>query len=97
MPVAYAAKGMAGEDVVRYLLERGRRPDGVKDCWGSHDGLGLAEFYGNNDVARGIEGVDKGSKWWLRPTGGENLTWESVVFAECQFFLLFLSLIHLPQ
>lgn len=49
-PVAYAAKGKGGEDVVTWLLERGADPT-VKDCWGSHDALSLAEFYGNEGVA----------------------------------------------
>ncbi|MCJ1260738.1 hypothetical protein MMC22_000600 [Lobaria immixta] len=50
-PVAYAAKGKGGEDVVRYLLAKGAEPR-VKDCWGDHDALSLAELYGNEDVAR---------------------------------------------
>lgn len=50
-PVAYAAKGKGGEDVVRYLLARGADPR-VKNCWGDHDALSLAEFYGNREVAR---------------------------------------------
>ena len=50
-PLAYAAKGKGGEDVVRYLLAKGADPS-VKDCWGNHDAISLAEFYGNEDVAR---------------------------------------------
>lgn len=50
-PIAYAAKGKGGEDVVRYLLAKGADPR-VKDCWGNHDALSLAELYGNEDVAR---------------------------------------------
>ena len=50
-PVAYAAKGKGGEDVVRYLLAKGADPR-VMDCWGNHNALSLAEFYGNKDVAR---------------------------------------------
>jgi len=50
-PVAYAAKGKGGADVVAWLLERGADPT-VKDCWGSHDALSLAESYGNEEVAR---------------------------------------------
>lgn len=50
-PLAYAAKGKGGEDVVRYLLAKGADPS-VKDCWGNHNAISLAEFYGNEDVAR---------------------------------------------
>lgn len=50
-PIAYAAKGKGGEDVVRYLLAKGADPK-VKDCWGNHDALSLAELYRNEDVAR---------------------------------------------
>ena len=54
-PVAYAAKGKGGEDAIRYLLARGADPS-VSDCWGSHDALSLAKFYGNEDVARVLGG-----------------------------------------
>ena len=50
-PIAYAAKGRGGEDVVTWLLDRGADPT-VKDCWGDHDALSLAETYGNKEVAR---------------------------------------------
>lgn len=50
-PIAYAAKGKGGEDVIRYLLAKGADPR-VKDCWGNHDALSLAELYGNEDVVR---------------------------------------------
>lgn len=50
-PVAYAAKGKGGEDVLRYLLSKGANPC-VMDCWGNDNAISLAEFYGNKDVAR---------------------------------------------
>lgn len=58
-PVAYAAKGKDGEDVVRYLLGRGADPT-VKDCWGNHDALSLAGFYGNEDLALVLRESTKG-------------------------------------
>lgn len=60
-PVAYAAKGKGGEDVVRYLLARGADPS-VKDCWGNHDALSLAELYGNEGVARVLRESTKGEE-----------------------------------
>ena len=60
-PVAYAAKGRGGEDVVRWLLERGADPR-VKDCWGNHDALSLAEFYGNEKVAHVLREAVKGEE-----------------------------------
>lgn len=60
-PVTYAAKGKGGGDVVRYLLARGADPT-VKDCWGTHDALSLAEFYGNENVARVLRGWTKGKE-----------------------------------
>ncbi|MCJ1268400.1 hypothetical protein MMC22_008288 [Lobaria immixta] len=50
-PIAYAAKGKSGENVVRYLLAKGADPR-VKDCWGIHDALSLAELCGNKKVAQ---------------------------------------------
>ncbi|MCJ1423548.1 hypothetical protein MMC29_001432 [Sticta canariensis] len=57
-PVAYAAKGKGGEEVVRYLLSKGADPR-VKDCWGTHDALSLAVLYGNDDVARVLRDFTK--------------------------------------
>ena len=50
-PIAYAAKAKSGENVVRYLLAKGADPR-VKDCWGIHDALSLAEGYENEKVAQ---------------------------------------------
>lgn len=72
-PLAYAAKGKGGEDVVRYsLLAKGADPS-VKNCWRNHDGISLAEFYSNEDVARVLRGVDDGRKEGLRPLAGREL------------------------
>lgn len=60
-PVAYAAKGKGGEDVIRYLLATGADPS-VKDCWGNHDALSLAKFYRNEDVARVLKELTKGEE-----------------------------------
>ncbi|MCJ1267213.1 hypothetical protein MMC22_007098 [Lobaria immixta] len=60
-PIAYAAKGKGGEDVVRYLLAMGADPR-AKDCWGNHDALSLAEFYGNEDVVRVLRESTKGKE-----------------------------------
>ncbi len=54
-PVAYAAKGKGGEDVIRYLLAK-------KDCWGNHDALSLVKFYRNEDVARVLKELTKGEE-----------------------------------
>lgn len=60
-PVTYAAKGKGGEDVVRYLLAKGADPR-VMDCWGNHNALSLAEFYGNKDVVRVLMEWRKGEE-----------------------------------
>lgn len=60
-PIAYAAKGKGGEEVVRYLLAKGADPS-VKDCWGNYDALGLAKFYGNENVARVLKESTKGEE-----------------------------------
>lgn len=70
-PVKYAAKGKAGEDVVRYSLGRGADPT-LKDCWGNHNALSLAEFYGNNDVARVLREPAKGGKRGLGALAGRS-------------------------
>lgn len=54
-PVAYAAKGKGGEDVMKYLLAK-------KDCWGNHDALSLAKFYRNEDVAWVLKELTKGEE-----------------------------------
>lgn len=38
--------------MVRYLLLAKGADPSVKDCWGNHDAIILAEFYSNEDVAR---------------------------------------------
>lgn len=60
-PVTYAAKGKGGEDVVRYLLAKGADPR-VMDCWGIHNALSLAKFYGNKDVMRVLMEWRKGEE-----------------------------------
>lgn len=60
-PVTYAAKGKGGDDVVRYLLAKGADPR-VMDCWGNHNALSLAEFYGNKDVVRVLMEWRKGEE-----------------------------------
>lgn len=50
-PIAYAAKEKDGADVVAWLLNNGADPK-IRDYFGNHDALSLAEFYGNEEVAR---------------------------------------------
>ncbi|KAI4126333.1 MAG: hypothetical protein LQ338_003810 [Usnochroma carphineum] len=54
VPMAYAVpatqgEGDGGEEVVRFLLERGANPE-IKDCWGLYDVRGLAERMKNEKV-----------------------------------------------
>ncbi|KAL1988952.1 hypothetical protein VTN96DRAFT_6941 [Rasamsonia emersonii] len=51
-PLCYAAKWRdGGEEVVRFLLERGADPT-IKDCCGNHDAFSLAEFTKNEGVMK---------------------------------------------
>jgi hypothetical protein len=56
-PLCYAAKGSQGEEVVRFLLERGADPK-IKDCWGNHDALSLAKLHKNQIVLGILNGVE---------------------------------------
>ena len=51
----YAATSRRGVEVVQWLLERGADPE-IKDCWGNHDALNLAEFSKNEEVAQILRG-----------------------------------------
>ncbi len=64
-PIAYAAKGKDGVNVVTWLLERGADPT-IKDCWGIHDALSLAKRFGNEEVAQVLRESMKGTERALR-------------------------------
>lgn len=50
-PLCYAARAeCGGEDVVRFLLDRGADPF-IKDCWGIHDAFGVAENSRNAEIS----------------------------------------------
>lgn len=60
-PFAYALKGKGkggGEDVALRMLARSTDPR-IKECWGKHDALSLAEIYENEGVARVPKGMTK--------------------------------------
>lgn len=62
-PLCYAAhNARGGEEVVRFLLERGADPR-IRDCWGNWDAIELAAKMGN-------EGVERLLREWEVQRGG---------------------------